>query len=106
MENFKNIITLLNNPDTLELGATLAVSQGLEQKVKAFYYAKLKRQQYKSKKFFSYRQINYAFELSSKKRLSKSSIDLSFAHKRQHFFDVIISINNVLFPAVSNVLPF
>ena len=37
MENFKNIITLLNSQETREVGAVLAVSQGLEKKVLAFY---------------------------------------------------------------------
>ena len=37
MEDFKNIITLLNNPETLELGATLAVSQGLGEKIVSLY---------------------------------------------------------------------
>jgi len=107
MEDFKNIITLLDNPDTMELGATLVVSQGLEEKVKAFYYAKLKSQNYKNRKFFKIQSIDYSFSATAKKRLSKKNIEIDFSHKRQHFLSVIISINNVLFPSISsNVLPF
>ena len=106
MENFKNIITLLNNPDTLELGATLAVSQGLEEKVKAFYYAKLKSQNYKNRKFFKIQSIDYNFSATAKKRLSRKNIEISCSHARQYYLNIVISINNVLFPAVSNVLPF
>ena len=106
MENFKNIITLLDNPETLELGATLAVSQGLEEKVKAFYYTKLKRQSYNNKKFFSLQVVNSAKQ-SYCKRLFKKDIEIYKSHTRQHFLSVIISINNILFPSISsNVLPF
>ena len=52
MEDFKNIITLLNNPDTLELGANLAVSQGLGEKILAFYKLKRSRQNYKKRDLF------------------------------------------------------
>jgi hypothetical protein len=107
MEDFKNIIALLNNPDTLEVGANLAVSQGFEQKVKDFYYAKLKSQNYKNRKFFKTQLIDYAFLATAKKRLSKKSIESNFSNTRQNFLSVIISINNVLFPSIpSNVLPF
>ena len=51
MENFKNIIALLNSPETMELGATLAVSQGLDQKVLSFYKLKRSRQNYKKRDF-------------------------------------------------------
>lgn len=40
MENFKNIILLLNSQETREVGAFLAVGQGLEKKVLAFYEIK------------------------------------------------------------------
>ena len=107
MEDFKNIITLLNNPDTLELGATLAVSQGLEEKILAFYKLKRSRQNYKKRMFFKIQSIDYSFSATAKKRLSKKNIEIDFSHKRQHFLSVIISINNVLFPSISsNVLPF
>ena len=110
MEDFKNIIALLNSPETRELGATLAVSQNLHEKVKAFYYAKLKS---KNKKFLVSRSESYTKNIFSekakqslKKHRSKIHIEHSFSHTRQNFLDIIISINKELFPSAKNVLPF
>jgi len=113
MEDFKNIIALLNSTETRELGATLAVSQNLHEKIKAFYYAKFKSKNYSYKKYLVVRPESYTQNIYSekskqslKKHRSRNHIDRSFSDTRQNFLDVIISINKVLFPSASNVLPF
>jgi len=98
MENFKNIITLLNNPETMELGATLAVSQGLGEKIVSLYKLKRSRQNYKKRDFF----------LSSKKSLTNEKFGLpkinhkmykqyKFSRIRNMYSDIIFHVNGVLF---------
>lgn len=102
MEDFKNIITLLNNPDTLELGATLAVSQGLGEKIKSLYKIKQTRQVYK------YRIMKTEiFDINKcpkpvfnvKKNFSKSKRILIDAKRRIHYgivFNEIIKKDSLI----------
>ena len=101
MENFKNIITLLNNTDTMELGATLAVSQGLEEKILAFYKLKRSRQNYKKRMFISKIKTSYiinaySLEVDYLKKLQtkRANIKNRVARKRIKFTDVILAIHN------------
>ena len=95
MENFKNIIALLNSPETMELGATLAVSQGLDQKVISFYKAKRLRQNYKKRDLFHSSKnslSNYMFCVPQicKKRNKQHK----FSKIRNKYSDIIICIND------------
>ncbi len=103
MENFKNIIALLNSPETMELGATLAVSQGLGEKIVSFYKLKRSRQKYKGRDFF----------LSSKNSLSnymfcvpqickKRNKQYKFSEIRNKYSDIIICINEATFSKFLN----
>ena len=98
MENFKNIITLLNNPETMELGATLAVSQGLGEKIIAFYKLKRSRQNYKKRDLFLGRKnslANYMFYLP---QICKKRNKLyKFSEIRNCYSDIIIQLNEVIF---------
>jgi len=98
MENFKNIITLLNNPDTMELGATLAVSQGLGEKILAFYKLKRSRQNYKKRDLFLGRKnslANYMFYVPQ--ICKKRNKQYKFSELRNLYSDIIICINEELF---------
>ena len=94
MENFKNIITLLNSPETMELGATLAVSQGLGEKIVSFYKAKRSRQNYKKRDFFlsSKNELdNYMFYVP--KVCEKRNKHYKFSEIRNMYNDIIFAIN-------------
>ena len=98
MEDFKNIITLLNNPDTLELGATLAVSQGFGEKILAFYKLKRSRQNYKKRDLFFNRKNelnNYMF--CNSKVCKKRNKQYKFSELRNLYSDIIIQLNEVIF---------
>ena len=98
MEDFKNIITLLNNPDTLELGATLAVSQGLGEKILAFYKLKRSRQNYKKRDlFFSPKNQFKNYMFCNSKVCEKRNKQHKFSAIRNCYSDIIICINEELF---------
>ena len=97
MEDFKNIIALLNSPETMELGATLAVSQGLDQKVLSFYKAKRIRQNYKKRDFFlssKNSSDNYMFYVP---KVCEKRIKLhKFSKIRNKYSDIIFHINEAI----------
>ena len=104
MENFKNIIALLNSPETMELGATLAVSQGLEEKIVSFYKLKRLRQNYKRRDLFHSSKnslSNYMFCLPQicKKRNKQHK----FSEIRNKYSDILFYVNDAIF---SNSLNF
>ena len=99
MENIKNIIALLNNPDTLELGATLSVSQGLGEKILAFYKLKRSRQNYKKRDFFLSRKNSFhCYMYYNYKVCEKRKKQQKFSEIRNSFNDIIIAINDSLIP--------
>jgi hypothetical protein len=102
MENFKNIITLLNNPDTLELGSTLSVSQGLSEKIIALYELKQSRQNYKRRSFFKKNKDYSLPKFFLKKSMAKRRKDKHFSQTRNSFTDIIIQLNESIF--ISNSL--
>jgi len=105
MENFKNIITLLNNPDTMELGATLAVSQGLGEKILAFYKLKRSRQNYKKRDlFFSPKNELNNYMFCNSKICKKRNKQHKFSAIRNLYSDILICINEELF--ISNFSNF
>ena len=97
MENFKNIIALLNSPETMELGATLAVSQGLGEKALSFYKMKRLRQNYKRRDlFFSKKNAsdNYMFYVP---KVCEKRIKLhKFSKIRNKYSDIIFHINEAI----------
>ena len=97
MENFKNIIALLNSPETMELGATLAVSQGLDQKVLSFYKLKRIRQNYKKRDYFHSSKnslANYMF--CTPQICKKRNKQHKFSEIRSFYSDIIICINEAI----------
>ena len=103
MENFKNIIALLNSPETMELGATLVVSQGLDQKVLSFYKLKRSRQKYKKRDYFHSSKnslANYMFCVPQicKKRNKQHK----FSEIRNKYSDIIICINDEIFNSLNS----
>ena len=98
MENFKNIITLLNNPETMELGATLAVSQGLGEKIVSLYKLKRSRQNYKKRGFFLSGKNSLANEKFGTPKIShKMYKQYKFSRIRNMYSDIIFHVNEALF---------
>jgi hypothetical protein len=103
MENFKNIITLLNNPETLELGTTLAVSQGLGEKIITFYKLKRSRQNYKKRDlFFSKKNELSNCMFCNSKVCKKRNKQYKFSEIRNFYSEIIIQLNESIF--ISNSL--
>ena len=101
MSNFKNIITLLNNPETIELGSTLAVSQGMGEKIVYLYNLKRARQKYKSRMFISKIRNSYnSYSLDvphlKKIQTKRANIKNRVARKRIKLTDVLINVNTAL----------
>ena len=109
MSNFKNIITLLNNTETIELGSTLAVSQGMGKQILSFYRLKRSRQNFKSRMFTSKTRsphiINsYSLDVPYLKKLEtkRGNIKNRLARRRLKLIDVILNVNNALLNSLSN----
>ena len=103
MENFKNIIALLNSPETMELGATLAVSQGLGEKIVSFYKLKRSRQNYKRRDmFFSKKNALDNHMVCNPKICKKRIKQHKFSEIRNKYSDIIICINEATFSKFLN----
>ena len=97
MEDFKNIIALLNSPETMQLGATLAVSQGLDQKVLSFYKAKRIRQNYKVRDFFNSSKNELDNNMFYVPQICKKrNKQYKFSEIRNKYSDIIISSSGVI----------
>ena len=98
MEDFKNIITLLNNPDTMELGATLAVAAGAGEKIVSLYKLKRSRQNYKKRDlFFNPKNELNNYMFCNSKICKKRDKQHKFSAIRNFYSDIIICINQELF---------
>ena len=103
MENFKNIIALLNSPETMELGATLAVSHGLGEKIVSFYNLKRIRQNYKVRDFFNSSKNELDNNMFYVPQICKKrNKQYKFSEIRNKYSDIIICINDEIFNSLNS----